>query len=228
MQGLLLVDKPSGISSFGVVSRVRGIIKAATGQKIKVGHSGTLDPFATGLLILAIGSYTKRLGEMLKLDKTYLVEMILGATSSTGDPEGELQKVSEITPDLSEIQEILKSFTGKQLQKPPAFSAIKINGQRAYKLARTGQAVDLPPREIEIYQLELISYAYPTVTFKVDVSSGTYIRSLVEDIGHTLQTGAYCSSLRRESIGRFNVRYSISLENLSYSKIEQSIITLEN
>src|SRR5665213_2317209 len=135
MDGILLVDKPAGISSFGVVARVRGNIKAETGQKIKSGHTGTLDPAATGLMILVLGKYTKRAAEFSKLDKTYKAELALGKTSTTGDSEGEIIKKSDERPSLEQIQVVLKKFLGEIEQVPPAFSAIKVDGRRAYDLS---------------------------------------------------------------------------------------------
>ena len=224
MQGFLLVDKPTGISSFGVVARVRGIIKAQTGQKLKVGHSGTLDPAASGLLILAIGAYTKKIPQLIKQDKTYEAEITLGKTSSTGDKEGELTKISNKKPSVLQIKETLKLYSGQIEQTPPIYSAIKINGVRAYHLARQEKQFDMPKRLVIIHKIELINYDYPNLIIKTDVSSGTYIRSLVEDIGSTLKIGAYTSDLRRISIGEYQVDSAISLEGLTYTQIEQALI----
>jgi tRNA pseudouridine55 synthase len=224
MQGLLLVDKTPGISSFGVVGRVRGIIQSHTGQWLKVGHSGTLDPAASGLLILAIGAYTKKLSKLLKLDKTYQAEMMLGKKSSTGDREGIIKAISDKQPSGAQIKQVLKEFTGVISQTPPAYSAIKINGVRAYDLARQNKPVTLPQRQITVYEINLISYKYPKVVIKTRVSSGTYIRSLVEDIGELLKIGAYTSNLRRLSIGEYQVDSAISFNDISYDKINNSLI----
>ena len=140
---IILIDKPAGISSFGVVAKVRGALKAEFGHKVKVGHTGTLDPFATGLLILLSGKMTKKSNDFLKKDKTYEATLKLGHTSTTGDPEGEITPRSELQPELDIIQSTLQSFIGEIEQTPPAFSAIKINGQRAYKLARKGEEVKI-------------------------------------------------------------------------------------
>ncbi|MGH7237151.1 MAG: tRNA pseudouridine(55) synthase TruB, partial [Candidatus Saccharimonadales bacterium] len=169
-----------------------------------------LDPLATGLLVLLVGKdYTRRAGRFSKLDKTYEVTMKLGETSSTGDEEGEKISLagSELAkPTMLEIGRTLGKFTGEIMQTPPAFSAMKINGQRAYKLAREGKVVQLEPRPITIHKIELKNYNYPLVQFTTEVSSGTYIRSLVEDIGQELQTGAYMSVLNRTQIGQFNIK----------------------
>jgi tRNA pseudouridine55 synthase len=224
MQGLLLVDKPPGISSFGVVGRVRGIIQTNTGQRLKVGHSGTLDPAASGLLVLAIGSYTKKLSGLLKLDKTYRAEMILGKKSSTGDREGLIETINDKQPSRAELEQALKEFTGVISQIPPAYSAIKIKGVRAYDLARQNKPVILPKRQITIYKMSLVSYEYPKLVIKTHVSSGTYIRSLVEDIGERLKTGAYTGDLRRLSIGEYQVGSAISLNDITFDKINNSLI----
>jgi tRNA pseudouridine55 synthase len=218
MDGILLVDKPAGISSFGVVARVRGIIKAETGQKIKIGHTGTLDPAATGLMILVLGKYTKRAGEFSKLDKTYEAELTLGQTSTTGDKEGEITQKSTQKPAEQAIQAVLNTFLGEISQTPPQYSAIKIDGQRAYKLARQGIAPVIKPREITIYSLELTDYSYPKVKFTVSVSSGTYIRTLAEDIGAKLGTGAYLSALRRTQVGDFKINDATKLPDINLIK----------
>jgi tRNA pseudouridine55 synthase len=209
MQGILLVDKPAGWTSFDVVNYVRKQVAAAEGQKpksVKVGHTGTLDPFATGLLILLIGKdYTKRAGEFSKLDKTYEVTMRLGQTSTTGDPEGEISPISDKQPTETELRAALKRFVGTIEQVPPAYSAIKVNGQRAYKLARAGKEVIIEPRKITINSLKLTNYTYPEAKFTADVSSGTYIRTLVEDLGHALGTDAYTSALRRTRVGDYDL-----------------------
>jgi tRNA pseudouridine55 synthase len=190
MQGVLLVDKPAGWTSFDVVNYVRRIVATAEGKKpkhVKVGHTGTLDPFATGLLVLLIGKeYTRRAGELAKLDKTYEMTMKLGETSTTGDPEGEITPVSDRVPTLEELQKAVDQFKGEISQIPPAYSAIKINGQRAYKLARAGQEVVIEPRKVTIHSLEILDYTYPEVKLRAAVSSGTYIRTLVSDLGATL------------------------------------------
>lgn len=200
-----LFDKPVGISSFGAVHKVRIRLKEVHGKKIKVGHCGTLDPLATGLLILVSGKLTKRAGELTKMDKVYEAEATLGSSSSTYDSEGELIPVSTRKPSLSEIKTSLNKFKGEIEQTPPAFSAIKINGKRAYKLAREGKEVKIDPRRVQIYSIELIKYSYPLVKFRVNVSSGTYIRSLIDDLGKDLGTGAHMSALRRTSIGKYKL-----------------------
>lgn len=211
--GILLIDKPADMTSFGVVARVRRVLSNEQGKKVKVGHTGTLDPFATGLMILVIGKECKNAGKYSKLDKTYEATIRLGQISTTGDPEGEISKVSDTIPTLDEIKAVLAKFTGQISQTPPIYSAIKIDGQRAYKMARRGEAVEIPERQITIYSLDLIDYQYPEVRIKTHVSSGTYIRSLAEDIGKALGTGAYCTQLRRTSIDKWSVDDSESLSD---------------
>lgn len=202
---IILIDKPAGMSSFGVVARVRRVLSAELGKKVKVGHTGTLDPFATGLMILVTGTMCREAQRFAKLDKWYEAEIVLGQTSTTGDPEGELTTISDMQPTEAQIQTVLKQFTGTIQQTPPAFSAIKINGQRAYKLAREGKEVTVPPRTVQVYALELVSYQYPSLTIRTHVSSGTYIRTLAEDLGAALGTGAYCRALRRTQIAEYTV-----------------------
>jgi tRNA pseudouridine55 synthase len=202
---MILIDKPSGISSFGVVARVRRRLRDEAGRKIKVGHTGTLDPFATGLLILLSGKMTKKSGEFLKLDKEYEAVLKLGEVSSTGDPEGGLSKVSDTRPSREQVIEVLQSLVGELKQKPSIYSAIKINGQRAYKLARKGQTPDMPERKVQIYEIELLDYQYPQLKIRTKVSSGTYIRTLAEQIGERLGTGAYCLELRRTKVGDYEI-----------------------
>ena len=219
----MLVDKPDGISSFGVVARVRGIIKTETGQRIKIGHTGTLDPAATGLMILVLGKYTKRAGEFSKLGKTYEAELNLGKTSTTGDREGEITAKSNKKPSLDEVKAALEGFIGEISQTPPIYSAIKVDGRRAYDMARKGQDVKLEPRQVKIYGITDVEYVYPKLSFSVSVSSGTYIRSLAQDIGAKLGTGAYLSALCRTSVGNFKIDAAISLEDINLGKIRQGL-----
>lgn len=225
---IILIDKPAGWTSFDVVAKIRGKIRAdykAKGEKPtkrqqKVGHAGTLDPFATGLLIILLGDATKKAGEFLKLDKTYEATIQLGKISTTGDPEGELTAISDDQPTREEVETALTRFHGEITQTPPAFSAIKINGQRAYKLARKGETVEIPTRQVTIHTLELLDYAYPAVTIRTHVGSGTYIRSLAEDIGSALGTGAYCTALRRTQIDHYSIDDACMIESVTeHSKL---------
>ena len=206
MDEILLIDKPPGMTSFGVVARLRRVLSKQEGKKVKVGHTGTLDPFATGLMIIVTGRMCRRAMEFTKLDKWYEAEIILGVESTTGDPEGEISRISDKKPDKGEIKQVLQKFTGKIEQTPPAFSAVKVNGRRAYQLAREGKEVNIPKRIVTIYALELIGYDYPVLKLRTHVSSGTYVRSLAADIGKELKTGAYCQNLRRIKIADYDVK----------------------
>ena len=205
MEEIIFVDKPSGMSSFGAVARVRRILTQREGHKVKVGHTGTLDPFATGLLILLAGKATKKAPELTKKDKVYEATIRLGATSTTGDPEGEITETGAKLPTREEIEAVLPQFRGEIQQTPPAFSAIKVNGQRAYKLARAGKDVEIPSRTVTIYELGILDYDAPLLKIRTHVSSGTYIRTLAEDLGKALGCGAYCAELRRTKIADYDI-----------------------
>ncbi len=230
MQGILLIDKPKEWTSFDVVNYVRRMVAAVEGKKpknTKVGHTGTLDPLATGLLVLLVGKeYTRKAAELTKLDKTYEVTMKLGEVSSTGDEEGRKTVVSDAVPTKEAVLGALAAFQGQIMQVPPAFSAMKINGQRAYKLAREGKAVELEARPVTIYKNELTGYEYPYVKFISEVGSGTYIRSLVEDLGKTLGTGAYMSDLRRTRVGQFSIENALLKDALSSDTIAAHLVVL--
>lgn len=200
-EGIYLISKPRGRSSFSIVAQIRRV----SGIK-KVGHAGTLDPEAEGLLIVLVGKdFTRQAEKYSKLDKTYEFTIKLGENSTTDDEEGQKNYVSDIKPTKAQIIKSLKQFTGEIQQTPPAYSAIKINGQRAYKLARKGEKTEIPRRKITVSRLELIDYKYPFVSLRADVSSGTYIRSLARDIGKDLLTGAYCTQIVRTRIGEFDL-----------------------
>lgn len=222
-----MVDKPVGWTSFDVVNYVRRIVAAVEGKKpkhVKVGHTGTLDPLATGLLVVLVGKdFTRRAQELAKVDKTYEVTMKLGQTSTTGDEEGEKTVVSETRPSEQDIRAVLQKFTGDIMQIPPAFSAMKINGKRAYQLAREGKPVALEARPITIHKNDFVSYEYPFVRFDCSVSSGTYVRSLVEDIGRELTTGAYMSDLRRTRVGDFSISRAVAPQSLTPETLAHSL-----
>lgn len=228
MNGILLVDKPSGWTSFDVVGRIRRVItkselNVTNKKRFPVGHTGTLDPLATGLLVLLIGDYTKRAPALTKLDKTYEVTMHLGQTSTTGDGEGDKTVVSDTQPTEDEVRAALNTFVGDIMQRPPAYSAIKINGQRAYKLARAGKAPQMEARPAHIESIELTKYEYPHVWFTTHVSSGTYIRSLVEDAGALLKTGAYMSDLRRTIVGPYALKDAMTMDDVSVEQLQAHV-----
>ena len=199
------------MTSHDVVDAVR----RATGEK-RVGHAGTLDPFATGVLVIAVGREdTKKLTEITKnTKKEYIATVHLGEISSTGDPEGKISFVTSNYPKLNEIKDTLKSFMGEIEQTPPPYSAIKVKGVRAYKLARRGVNVVLPSRKVQIHKIEVLKYSPPLLKIQVICSAGTYIRSLANDIGEKLKTGAYLIELERTRVGDFKIEDSISLAKL--------------
>lgn len=231
MNGILLIDKPKGWTSFDVVAKVRGVVRTELRKanpqlkNYKVGHTGTLDPSATGLLVLCLGAATKRVPEMIKHDKVYEVEMTLGATSSTGDQEGVITKSSKKKViGHEELREVLQSFVGEQMQTPPAYSAIKVNGKRAYELARAGKPVKLEPRPCTVYSLQLTDYNFPLIRFTCKVSSGTYIRSLVEDIAAKLDLDGYMSNLRRTEVDDYNIKDALKVDDLDIEHISRCLM----
>ena len=205
--GFLLIDKPSGPTSHDIVDQVRRALKTR-----RVGHSGTLDPFASGLLILAVGKATKEISKFVGLDKTYEATIRLGATSDTMDRTGRIvgsdPKGSD--PGSAKVSEILKKFRGEIDQTPPMYSAKKIGGRKLYELARRGEVVERKPVKITIHEIESLSYEWPLVKIRTRVSSGTYIRALAHDIGAALGCGAYLEELRRTRIGDYKVEDAIS------------------
>lgn len=227
MQGILLVDKPKDWTSFDVVNYVRKMVAGDLGKKpkhVKVGHTGTLDPLATGLLVVLIGKdYTRQAQNLTKLDKTYEVTMKLGEVSTTGDEEGNKTLVSSRQYTKEEVKAALHKFVGDTMQVPPVFSAMKIDGKRAYKLAREGKEVVIKARPIHIESIELTDYAFPIVKFTAKVGSGTYIRSLVEDVGKALDTGAYMTDLRRTTVGDFAIKDAIEVTSLGLDTLKGSL-----
>jgi tRNA pseudouridine55 synthase len=211
---LLLVNKPLQWTSFDVVNKIRATIKYKFGQKIKVGHAGTLDPLAEGLMIVATGKMTKQLHELTGLDKTYQGKMKLGAVTPSFDLETEPQDFRDISGIHAEmINETIALFQGKLQQKPPIYSAVKQQGKALYKLARKGQKTEIRSREIEIKKFEVTQVDLPEVSFVTICTKGTYIRSLVNDFGEKLGTGAYLSALTRTAIGHYRSKEAWNLED---------------
>ncbi|HEX8547760.1 MAG TPA: tRNA pseudouridine(55) synthase TruB [Cytophagaceae bacterium] len=205
---VLLFNKPYEWTSFDVVRKVRNTIREK-----KIGHAGTLDPLATGLLILCTGKMTKKIDGFQSQQKEYIGEMILGKTTPSFDLETEVDAefdISHITP--AQVVEAALTFLGEIAQTPPIYSAIKIDGQRLYKLARNGETKDIPPRNVHIYEFDIEEVSLPVIKFKVVCSKGTYIRSLVRDLGLKLNVGAYMSALRRTKIGDFDVSTAYELD----------------
>lgn len=213
--GFLIVDKPSGMTSHDVVNFVRKTFKMR-----RIGHAGTLDPMATGVLIILVGSWTKFFSQFSNFDKEYLVTENFSATTNTGDAQGKFLKEFDYSQvSIDDIKRVFKEFTGAIQQIPPMVSAIKQQGQRLYELARKGIELERRPRAIFIRSIELLKFYPPFIDFKVVCSKGTYIRSLCEDIGSRLGCGGYETALRRTRIGDFNIKEAVRLEDISESHI---------
>lgn len=207
--GLLLVDKPSGPTSHDVVAAVR----RGTGEK-RVGHAGTLDPLATGLLVILLGAATRLSEYLLAKDKRYLARVRFGQTTNTYDATGEIIATSEAIPSREQVEAALAAFRGALQQRPPAFSALKRGGQRAYALARRGAAVELEPRPVIIHQLSILEWSPPECSLDVTCSAGTYLRSLAHDLGQALGCGALLAALRRTASGHFRLEEAVTLDAL--------------
>lgn len=210
ISGLLLIDKPLGFSSNQALSKIKWIFSAK-----KAGHTGTLDPLATGLLPICFGEATKFSSHLLNSEKTYEASIKLGWKSSTGDAEGKLTESKIISLSLEKLQKELKSFIGLSKQTPPMFSALKYNGQPLYKLAREGVKIERQEREIDISKLILLNYSKNIIKIEVTCSKGTYIRTLAEDIANKLGMDGYLTELRRTKIGKLNINEAFSIENIS-------------
>lgn len=213
---VLLVDKPQGWTSFDVVAKLRSKLrKVYQVKKLKVGHAGTLDPMATGLLIICTGKETKRISDYQDQSKYYTGTMRFGATTPSYDADAEIDAhypTDHLHPDL--IKAALPAFTGPIMQRPPMFSAIKVDGQPLYKKARKGEIIEVQPRPVQVYAFELTHIALPEVDFAVHCSKGTYIRSLVHDLGRSLESGAFLTALRRTAIGDFSVEQAWTVPQL--------------
>ena len=207
--GALLLDKPVGPSSNGVLQEAKRLLGAK-----KAGHGGTLDPLASGLLLLLFGEATKFAGLLLDQDKEYLAALKLGETTATGDAEGPVLETRPVQVSLQAVQHALEQFRGEIEQLPPMHSALKRDGVPLYKLARQGKAVERAARRVRILGLEVVSFESPRLELRVRCSKGTYVRTLAEDIGAALGTGAHLSGLRRTASGRFRVEEAVSLEAL--------------
>ncbi len=211
-EGVLLINKPKGITSTRVVEKVKRRLRT------KAGHTGTLDPIATGLLILLVGRATRFSWIFLELDKTYRVEVLLGVETDTYDVEGRIVAEREVNVTCEDVEKALPLFRGKLVQIPPPFSAKKVGGKRAYRLARKGEIPQLKPIEVNVYSLEMVRCNLPRVELLMRVSSGTYVRSLVHDLGKSLGTGAVVENLVREKVGTFSVEEAVDLETFLQSE----------
>ena len=224
MEGILVVNKPAGYTSHDIVSKIRKQLNIK-----KVGHTGTLDPLATGVLPILLGNGTKLSKYLMNHNKKYIATIKLGEKTESGDLEGKVIEQKEV-PSLSkeQVQAVLTNFKGKQKQIPPMYSAIKVNGKKLYEYARNGEMVVVEPREIEIYNIELIGYQLKEIKFKVECSKGTYIRSLCEDIAEKLGTVGTMSALQRTQVGEFKIENAINIEDIeNKQKVRDSLITPE-
>ncbi len=228
MQGIIIINKPEGFTSQDVVSKVKRILNVK-----KAGHTGTLDPLATGVLPVLIGNYTKLSKYLIEHDKTYIAKIELGKRTDTGDREGKIIEEKEVLAfEKEKIERILKSFLGKQKQIPPQYSAIKIEGKKLYEYAREGKKIEIPPRDIEIYSIDLINFNEKEIEFKVNCSKGTYIRVLCEDIAEKLGTVGYMLDLKRINVDKFKIENAIDFETLEKNKdniefLNKNLITME-
>lgn len=211
---ILLIDKPYGWTSFNVVSKIKSLLRRRTGVKnIKVGHAGTLDPLATGLLVICVGKATKQVESYLKDDKEYIATFHLGQTTPSFDMETQMDKeypTEHISHDM--VMKVINTFLGEQDQIPPLFSAKSVQGKRAYNYARQGVDMELASVRIKIHELELLNFELPKVTLRIKCSKGTYIRSLARDFGKALNSGAYLSDLKRIGSGNFTLANAVELE----------------
>lgn len=228
MQGILIVNKPKGYTSQDVVSKVKKILNIK-----KAGHTGTLDPMTTGVLPILLNEYTKISKYLIEHDKTYIAEIKLGEKTDTGDSEGKVIETSKIDTEnlnIENVKKILNSFLGKQEQKPPMYSAIKINGKKLYEYAREGKEVEVNSREIEIYSIKLLEIDKENliIKFEVSCSKGTYIRVLCEDISTRIGTVGHMCSLTRTVVDKFKIEDAISLEEIDKNNIENRLVKMEN
>lgn len=223
MDGFLLIDKPAGITSHDVVDAVRKVTKTR-----RVGHAGTLDPFATGLLVIGIGKATKELGGLTGQDKTYEAVARLGAVSTTDDIEGDITERPAPAPSYDDINRAFDVYRGGYVQKAPIYSAKKVKGKKLYELARKGkiEGVEIPSKQVTIHALQITKYDWPFLAFHTRCGSGTYIRALARDIGETLGTGAYLTELRRTTIGDLNVKDALSLKDLNVQTFNKHLSVL--
>jgi len=216
IEGVVVIDKPLGMSSMQVCAKIRGKLRAGGAPKrVKVGHGGTLDPLASGVLVVLVGKATKRCDQVMAGVKRYETTIDLSRLSSTDDLEGEMTEVGvEREPTIEEVRDACGRWTGEVMQTPPAYSAIKVNGQRAYAMARRGETVKLNARPVRIDAIEIVSYEWPMLTLDITCGKGTYIRSLGRDIGAEIGAGGVLTALRRTQVGRFLIDEAVTLDDL--------------
>lgn len=224
--GVLVIDKPPRMSSMDVVASVRHNI--GRGKSYKVGHAGTLDPLATGVLVIAVGAATRSIDRIMATDKRYETTIDLTAFTTTDDLEGVRTEVSvNQPPGESAVINVLGHFTGKFEQCPPAFSAVKINGHRSYKLARQGRPVAPPSRAVCVHSLDLIRYEWPMLELRIHCAKGFYVRSLARDLGQALGSGGHCTAIRRTAVGPFSIEMARRLDELPTRVAQADLIPIE-
>ena len=231
LHGWIILDKPVGLGSTQAVGAVKRLLREAGEPKTKVGHGGTLDPLASGVLPIALGEATKLCGRMLDAGKEYEFTVRFGEETDTLDTEGAVIAASDVRPTLQQVEAVLPRFTGEVDQVPPAYSALKIAGKAAYKRARAGEQLELAPRRIAIHELRVFDFSPDEVTLSANVSKGTYIRSLARDIAHALNTVGHVTMLRRTRAGPFPVETAISLDFLEEAakarQLTRAVLPLE-
>lgn len=225
MQGILNLDKPPGLSSARVVTEVKHLLA----RGLKIGHAGTLDPFATGILLVLVGKATKLCESLMSSPKQYQATVKLGAVTVTDDLDS--PELPYAGPDphpgpisLENIAALLPVFTGVIQQRPPAYSALKISGRRACDLARQGKTIELAPRTVQVYKLEILHYAWPLLRLRIDCGRGTYIRAIARDLGESLGVGGHLTELRRTQVGRFAIADAVTLKTLHRDGVERHLI----
>ncbi len=218
--GLLNVNKPSGVTSRRVVDQVKRLVRPT-----KVGHAGTLDPLASGVLVIGIGQATRLVEYVQQLPKSYRATFLLGRTSTTEDVEGEVTLLEHPpVPTREDLARAAVDLTGEIQQRPPAYSALKVDGRRAYSRARAGETVELAARLVQVHRIEIVGYAYPELQLEIDCGSGTYVRSLGRDLAERVGNGAVMSALERTAIGRFHVAESIVAEQLTRDNVAEHLL----
>jgi len=224
LEGVINLDKLAGISSARAVARVKRLLP----KGVKIGHAGTLDPFATGVLLLLVGKATRSCEKLMGQRKGYDATIHLGARSATDDPEGPIEEVPGVRPPAdADVQSAAARFVGAIQQRPPAFSAMKVAGRRAYALARQGVAVDMQPRTVHVYALDVTQYTWPLVRVRVECGRGTYIRAIARDLGEGLGVGGYLTELRRTFVGAFHVRDALSLDDVAQKGVGSCLRPVE-
>ena len=220
LSGILNIDKPAGVSSARVVAQVKRMLPRGT----KIGHAGTLDPFATGVLLLLVGKATKLCERLMSEAKQYVATVKLGATTETLDPETpEVVRRGVVPVTREQVEQVLPRFVGEIEQMPPVYSALKIGGRPAYQLAREGEAVELKTRQVKVYGIELLRFEWPELELKIDCGRGTYVRSIARDVGAALGTDGYLTALRRTKVGGFSADAAVTVDVLQKDGVERHL-----